>query len=45
MYLVAEGTLFSADISDQVSGLLGHLVQEHVTQRQAPIPYVVALGM
>lgn len=42
-YLVAKCTLFSADVSDQVSGLFGHLIQKHVTQRQASIPYVVTL--
>lgn len=43
VYLVAKGALFSADVSDEVSGLLGHLVQEHVTQGQTAVPYVVPL--
>lgn len=42
-YLVTECTLLSADVSDQVPGLFRHLVQEHIAQRQAPIPYVVPL--
>lgn len=42
-YLVTEGTLFCTDISDEVPGLFGHLVQKHVTQRQTAIPYVMAL--
>lgn len=42
-HLVTEGTLFRADVSNEVSGLFGHLVQKHVTQRQTTIPYVMAL--
>lgn len=42
-YLVAEGALFGADISDQVSRLLGHLIQKHVAQGQASVAYVVTL--
>lgn len=42
-YLVTEGTLFCTDVSDEVPGLFGHLVQKHVTQRQTAIPYVMAL--
>lgn len=41
--LVAQGALLGADVCDEVAGLLGHLVQEHVAQGQAAVSDVVPL--
>ena len=43
MHLVAECALLGADIGDEVPGLFGHLVQEHVAQGQTAVPDVMAL--
>lgn len=42
-YLVTKSTLFCANISDEVSSLFGHFIQEHITQGKAAISNMVAL--
>lgn len=41
--LVAQGALLCAYVCDEVAGLLGHLVQEHVAKGQAAVSDVVPL--
>lgn len=41
--LVAQGALLCAYVCDEVAGLLGHLVQEHVAKGQAAVSNVVPL--
>lgn len=41
--LVAQGALLRAYVCDEVAGLLGHLVQEHVAKGQAAVSDVVPL--
>lgn len=41
--LVAQGALLGADVCDEVAGLLGHLIQEHVAQGEAAVSDVVPL--
>lgn len=43
-HLVTERALLCADVGDEVARLLGHLVQEHVAERETAVANVMPLG-
>ena len=43
-HLVTQSALLRADVGDQVARLLGHFVQEHVTEGEAAVANVVPLS-